>query len=156
MNTVSADIGDYRSLYKPEMLLSGKKAIMDFETLGSHECIDGLWASSVYLYTWQSPVADAIQDGTSRDSSYCLVLGKKSYFKITKKVAEGSMKQTYDFVLHYSTAFRDFGLQGVLEYGWTSEDGNSAVTVTFMSDERTIADVTVRSLCLGSTYFVFV
>lgn len=134
---------DYRSLYKPEMLLSGKKAIMDFETLGSHECIDGLWASSVYLYTWQSPVADAIQDGTSRDSSYCLVLGKKSYFKITKKVAEGSMKQTYDFVLHYSTAFRDFGLQGVLEYGLTSEDGNSAVTVTFMSDEQTIADVTV-------------
>merc|ERR1719265_2122799 len=50
-----------------------------FESLGTHECIDGLWEESVYLYKWSKPTMAAFIENRGDISGVdfdCLILGQ--------------------------------------------------------------------------------
>jgi hypothetical protein len=135
-STCGAGTCSYRTLYNSGMLLKAKDAISSFLDLGSHECIDGIWKQSEYLYKWSTSVADSVGDG-SEPSWDCLVLGKESYFKLVS--ADDMWKRGYE--LKYSS----FTIAGGLSFGFSTDaDGEGNLLVmTLTRGDRVLFDIEV-------------
>jgi hypothetical protein len=130
---------DYRKHYDHALLMKAKHAVFSFEAMGSHECIDGIWESSEYMFTMQAPVADGIKDGTGSTPFDCLIIGQDSYFKISK----GS-RGRFTFGFKLSTILRDIKASGELSYGMSkTASGSDAVLITLSIDGDVIADMKV-------------
>jgi hypothetical protein len=70
-----------------------------FKDLGSHECVDGIWKASEYLYRWSRPTVAAILAGGGdlnvKAEFACLILGETAFFKLFDETNVGHRNFTY-------------------------------------------------------------
>jgi hypothetical protein len=116
---------DDPSIYSAELFQSAVASVKYFESLRSNECVKGIFVASKHLYTVQTPFGE---------TSKCLILGEKSYFKL-----DGSSSDGFNFALNFVTPFRIINTDG----GITVTIKEDITSVEMSSDGVSIAKLEV-------------
>jgi hypothetical protein len=91
-------------MYSPDSLSQHHYWLAQFDAMGTHECINGVWKESYYMLRWIKPrPKDLLASGGNLDVNFtCCVLGEISYFKLFDAEVSGhysfEMNDTVDFV----------------------------------------------------------
>jgi hypothetical protein len=92
------------TMYSSDSLSQHYYWLAQFDAMGTHECINGVWKESYYMLRWIKPrPKDLLASGGNLDVNFtCCVLGESSYFKLFDAEVSGhfsfEMNDTVDFV----------------------------------------------------------
>ena len=136
----AGECGATASHFSPETLTTHAQWVEKFNGFGSHECINGIWDESFYLFRWVKPrPKDILSTRGNLDVGFtCCVLGEFSYFKLFDADESG----THAFEMNDAGSFA----QGEIRLSESAQQGWNKIEVIQNTKDGT---TTILELSVG-------